>query len=210
VLVVIVLGVRTSRINRGSLAEFSRPSDLTPKQLDDRIPKQLGDYRLTRTWQEQLRGITVLENAAYRKDESSEITVGIWLSPSQHSVLNSMMIHGESTEMLSRQSFVTAGGQPVFFDTAFYSDGITDSLVGNTYCSPSVCRSSLENEGGIHVVFNRKIDFATRGTRFVPIFFRVERLHTGAPKADTYKELTAESQGFLSGVDFPELSKGLQ
>jgi exosortase J len=210
VLFVIVHDVRAIQKNHVGLAAFIHGADRTPQVLDARIPKQLGDYKLNRTWQEQLSGVTVLENAAYRTAKSNEITVGIWLPQYRHSVYDSMMIHGESAEMLARQSFVTARGRPVPFDTAYYSDGVTDSFVGNTYCNPSFCLSSLDNDGGLHFAVKRKGDFSTRGARFIPIFFRVEKPHTDAPKANTYKELSAESQSFISNVDFTELSEKFQ
>jgi len=206
-----VPGVRAMQFNRQSLAAAVRSGNVTGKELDDRIPKQIGDYRLNRAWQEQSAGITALESGAYTIAASNEIVVGIWLKPSQHSMHTSWMIRGESPEMRATRSFVTARGRSVLFDTAFYSDGITDTLAGNTYCSPSLCRlSSLDNEGGLHLGFTEANDFATRGVRLVPMFFRTERPHTDESKAVIYNEMLAESQSFLSGVDFIDLSRKFQ
>ena len=209
-LIAVIPGVRAIQNNHESLTAALYSGDLMPKELDDRLPKQLGDYKLIRAWQEQLGDETVLEDAAYKSAATKEITIGIWLSPFRHNVHASMMVHGETAEMQADRNFVTARGRPVFFDTAYYSDGVTDSLVGNTYCNPSFCRLSLEDKGGIHLSFMKPIDFTTRGARFVPIFFRVERPHTDALKADIYKELLAECQSFLSDVDFTELSEKFQ
>jgi len=211
-LIAAVPGVRAIELNRESLAASERSSDLTPEELDNRVPQQLGGYKLTQAWQEHLPGssVPVLENAAYATTSSNEITLGIWLRPSSHSVHESLMTHGESAEMRSSTNFVTALGRSVPFDTAFYSDGITDSFAGNTYCTPSHCLSSLDNQEGMHIGFAKAIDFTTRGVRLVPIFFRVERPHTDAPTAVTYKELSAECQRFLSGVDLTEFSQRFQ
>ena len=207
-----VPGVHAIQLNHESLAVSQRSSDLTPKELNERVPQQLGDYKLTRAWQEQLPGsdAPALENAAYATTASNEITLGVWLQSSSHSVHDSWMTHGESPQMRASRNFVTAQGQSVSFDTAFYSDGITDTLAGNTYCTPSHCLSALENQGGLHLGFTKAIDFTTRGVRLVPIYFRVEKPHTDAPEAVTYKELSVESQSFLSGVDLTEFSQKFQ
>jgi exosortase J len=209
-LIAAVPGARAIKNHTESLVGSLRSGDITPKELDDRLPKQLGDYALVRAWQEQLDGDTVLENAAYAAGASRGMTVGIWLPPSEHNVRLSRMVHGELPEMRAERSFVTARGRPVTFDTAYYSDGITDSLEGNAHCNPSFCRLSQERQGGVHLGFKNVIDFNTRGERFVSIFFRVEKPHTDAPKADIYQALSTESQNFLSNVDLNEFSRRFQ
>jgi exosortase J len=210
VLIADVSGVRAIRNYRKSMVASLQSGELTQKELDERIPKKFGDYKLIRTSQEQSDGDIVSENAVYAKDVSEEITLGIWMSPREHNVHWSRIAHGESPEMRTDLSFITAQGWPVSFDTAYYSDGVVDSLDGNTYCNPSFCRLSGESENGIHFGVKRVIDFTTRGVRFIPIFFRVQKIHTGASKADIYKELSADSESFLSGVDFTELSERFQ
>jgi exosortase J len=209
-LIAAVPGVHAILLYRASLAASIRSGALTSKELDDRLPKQIGDYRLTRAWQEQTEGVTAMEEAAYKTATSNEITLGIWLRQSGHNIHDSWMIHGRSPEMRADRSFVTAQGRIVYFDTAFYSDGVTDSFGGNASCTPSYCLSSLDNKGGLHIGLTKAADFTTRGVRLVPISFRVEMLHTDAPKAVIYKELSAECQSFLSGVDFTELSQNYQ
>jgi exosortase J len=210
-----VPGMRAIRNQTKSLVASMRSGELTLEELDDRLPKQLGDYSLIRAWHEQSDGDTVMENAAYAAPGSSEITVGIWLRPAEHIVHWSRMVHGNSPEMRADRSFATAQGRPVSFDTAFYSDGITDSLEGNTFCNPRVCQLSGEFGAGVHLSFKHLgfknlMDFNTRGERFVPIFFRVERPHADEPQDDTHDKLSAESLRFLSNVDFTELSRRFQ
>jgi exosortase J len=205
-----VPGVRAIKINRQSLAAYVPSGNLTPQELDERIPKRLGNYTLTRSWQEQSSGVTVLEVAAYSAPSSSETTIGIWLPATGHSIHDSWTTHGESPEMRADKTFITADGRPVTFDTAMYSDGETDTLAGSTNCTPSFCKASVVGEGGMHLGFTKASDFTTRGVRFVPIFFRIERLHKDGAKADIYNQLTVESQNFLSGVDFSELSQNYQ
>jgi len=210
VLIVIVPGVRAIGMNRGSLVASIRKGEVTPKELDDRMPKQLGDYKLSRAWQEMRGSVPVIESGAYRTDTSNEITLGVWLAPSGHSVHNSWLTRGESPQTHTTTSFVTAGQRTLSFDTAFYDDGVTDSLTGDIYCTPSICVSLPESADGVHWGVQKTIDFSTRGERAVPIFFVIQMPHTDAPVSAIQNKLVDESQSFLRDIDFPGLSEKFQ
>jgi len=119
------------------------------------------------------------------------------------------MSRGEEPAQRANRSFITAQGRSVSFDSAYYSDGISDSLVGNISCSPTSCFAA-DNKQGIHVGLVDSMDYTTRGNRYVPIFFRVERPHTEEPIDTIRKQLSEESQRFLAGVDFSQLSRSFQ
>lgn len=209
-LIVGTLGARVIKNYFGSLAASLDTGGPLVEGLSERIPNKLGNYSLIRTWQEQYGGKTVLENATYAKASLNEITIGIWLSPIEHNIHDSWKLHGERAEMRAAISISTANNVPVTFDTAYYSDGVTDSFAGNTYCSPSHCRISTNNLREMEFRLKPIIDFTTRGQRFVPIYFRVEIPHSTATKAEVYKEMIAESQEFLSDTDLTEFSKRFQ
>ncbi|MGA9673169.1 MAG: exosortase J [Terracidiphilus sp.] len=210
VLIVAVPGVRAIQNRQESLATNRRISDLTPKELDDLLPKQLGAYSLIRTWQQRSGGARTIETAAYKTDASNEINLGIYLLPGEHTVQVSWLTRGELPRLQSARSFVTARGEQVSIETAFYSDGVTDSLTGDIYCTPSLCVSSSESENGVHFGLKKAIDFSTRGIRAVPIFFIVQAPHRDAPAADIQREMLAESQSFLLNVDLNDLSRRFQ
>jgi exosortase J len=205
-----IFAVHSIRNHTESLVASLHDDDQASKKLDDRLPLRLGGYTRVRTWQEQLDGQTSLESAAYLALPFNEVTVGIWLLPREHNIHYSWMIRGESAEMRGSQNFITADGRSVSFDTAYYSDGITDKLAGNTYCNPSHCLTVPKSESGVNFHFRKIIDFTTRGSRFVPMFFWVERPHTNLPKSEIYKELKDECQDFLVNVDFSEFSQRFQ
>ena len=210
VLIVIVPGVHAIQNRRESLAASIRDGKVTLNDLNDRVPKQLGDYRLTRTWQEQLGSLTAIENAAYKADALNEIDLGIWLLPGEHTVHRSWLTHGEVPETRTTASFVTVRGQTASFDTAFYSDGVTDSLTADMFCTPSLCLSSPENEDGVHLGLTKAIDFSTRGVRAVPIYFIIQAPHKDAPDAAIQKEMLTDCQNFLRNIDLNDLSKRFQ
>ena len=118
--------------------------------------------------------------------------------------------------MRVNRSFATAEGHTAAFDTGLYSDGNTDKLVGNAFCTPTSCwqaqsvESVMRTRAGFYFVRPDLSQFATQQEHVVPIMFRIERLHTGASKEVTYKKLSEEAQSFLAGVDLNRLSRAFQ
>jgi exosortase J len=208
-LAIIGPGLQATRKNSQSLAWEIQRGVVHVENLSDRIPAQVGIYKRVRVWQEDLNGAPVIENAAFETGSSQEITVGIWLPPSYHSVRTSFWVHGETPKMSQRAEYVTAGGRIVPFSTVLYDDGTTVSLAGDTYCSPSLCEFSL-NKGAQGLHFAVTIDHSSRGRRAIPIFFKIEEPHTNAPVEATYTELSAKCREFLSNVNFLELSRQFQ
>jgi len=182
---------------------------LTPQQLNDLMPKQLGEYKLNRVWQEKLDGVNAMQCGAYDAPGSDEFILGVWLLPGEHSIHASWMDRGESPERHENRSFATILGRVIRFDSAFYSDGVTESLVGDTECTYWSC-SPFSGDSGMYVAFRDFKHLTARQTRVVPIFFRVESLQTNQPKSATYQALSAEAQRFLSGVDFVQISQTFQ
>jgi exosortase J len=211
VLAAAVPGVRAIEINREGLFARTPITSLTPAELNSRLPAQLGEYKLSRAWQEQSSGLVVLESAAYDAPGSAEIILGIWLKPTGHSIHESWMTHGDSPEARSTVSYKTGSDAAVSFDTALYSDGITDSLVGNVDCTPTWCTATPEQgDAGVRAGFSHATDFTTRGVRMVPIFFRLEVPHANATADAVYQRLQQESRNFLGSVDLREISRQFQ
>jgi exosortase J len=209
-LTIAVPGVRAATRNPDGLTLQILRGNVTATELSSRLPVQAGAYRRVRVWQEDIAGTPVLETAAFDAAPSGEITVGIWMAPSDHSIRDSLMAHGDTPRLNKRNRYATAGGQTIPFNTALYDDGITVTLIGDTHCSPSWCEASLEGSGGIQLALTRLIDHASHGERAIPIFFKIQEPHTDAPMSATYEELSAKSRDFLSHVDFRQLSRNFQ
>jgi exosortase J len=210
VLIFVIPGVNALRTHRKSLGAEVRDGIVTPAQLDEMMPKQLGGYALNRSWQETLNGRIMVESGAYDGNSRDEATLGIWLPSLPHNMHSSWMARGEDPLLRANRSFVTAQGREVQFDAAFYSDGISDSIAGNVFCTPVRCSPS-EPGSRLDMQFTvDPLDFESRGKRAVPIFFRIERPHTLADSSAIYQELTVEAEQFLAGVDFGEISRRFQ
>ncbi|MGA9670256.1 MAG: exosortase J [Terracidiphilus sp.] len=211
VLIAMVPAVRAIGRNPESLVSSVRRGEISRTELNGRIPTQIGEYKLVRVWQEHQAGVPVLETAAFEKATSGEIELGIWLAPTDHSIQQSLMTHGEVPKAKAISLFNTAAGRTVQFNTALYDDGIKDTLTGDTYCSPSACQSgSYKPKEGVHVAIAESVDHTTRGKRVVPIFFKIQAPHFDSGSESAYKNLSSECQEFLSHLDLNQLSQSFQ
>jgi len=212
VLVGAVLTIRAIRMSSEYLAWAMSRGEINTTELNSRMPAQVGEYRLVRAWQQQQAGTLVLETAAFEKGTSGEIQLGVWLAPYYHSIQASLTTHGETPKAkVVAQPFSTAAGRTVPFNTALYDDGVTDTLTGDTLCSPSSCQSSRNKpKDGIHLAITRIPDRTPPGERVFPIFFKMQIPHADSGSEAAYKEMSIECEDFLAHLDFAQLSRNFQ
>jgi exosortase J len=210
VLPVFAPGMRAASENPENLSLALHRGTITAHDLDERLPAQVGDYRLVRAWQEQVEGAPVLEAAAFAGEPSGEVEIGIWLPPSEHSIERSLMTQGELPTATAVTAFTTADGRTAPFNTALYDDGITDTFIGDTYCTPLSCRASSGKEQGLHLTLDEVIGHNAPGKRAVPFFFKIQVLRSSAPRDAVYKDLSARSQAFLAHLNLTQLSQEFQ
>ena len=191
-----------------------RVTRFTPDQLDELMPKQIGDYKLERIVAQQQYARTAVETGVYGQPASSEIFLGVWVFARPHNVNDSWENRGQDPRIRRNRVFITAQKRQVSFDTALYSDGITDSLVGNAFCTPSSCLPpEIPGQDNFKLHFNFKAASpAGSGPsgRPISILFRVERPHADEPNDSTFEDLATEAQRFLQGADLPQLSRTFQ
>jgi len=205
-----VPGVHAIRSYRKSFAAQVRDGNITTAELDARLPQQTGGYALDHTSQEVFGDRISMEIGAYDDGSADKATLGVWLPSGDHNAHASWLVHGEDPLMRGEKTFLTAGGRPAQFDTAFYTDGTTDSIGANAFCTPAGCIPSEPPPNfDMHFLLNPP-DFESPGHRAIPMFFRIDRAHTEGDQAAVYQELMAEGQRFVAGVDFGELSRRFQ
>jgi exosortase J len=206
-LIATISGIKAVRIDRHSILRSLSSGRLKPDDLNNLLPKQIGDFQLVRAWPEQSTAGIVMELALYKNLASQEVTLGIWLPRSRHNAHDSWFVRGELPEMRAERRYVTAQRRVVSFDTALYSDGISDRFAGTVECTPLACRMDLQS---MRLFFSDNPDFPTSSPRTVSIFFSIERIHDGTRKDSALRELSSEAQTFLSSVDLQELSRRFQ
>ncbi|MFP5229053.1 MAG: exosortase J [Acidobacteriota bacterium] len=202
-------GLHAIRTYQKSFFAKVRDGIIQPDQLDNLMPQRLGTYTRNRAWQEQVDGRTDIETAAYDRPQQDEAVIGVWLPEWAHNMHGSWMARGEDPLQRHEETFLTARG-PAAFDTAYYSNGTTDSIAGNAFCSPTSCVSSPDNvDEGVNLVIDPP-DFRTPGQHVISIFFRIDRPHTAEDQAAVFRRLDEEAKAFVSGVDFGEISRRFQ
>jgi exosortase J len=134
-----VPGVNALRTYRKSFSAQVRDGEITTAELDSRMPKQVGAYTLNRTWQEVFGGHIAEELGTYNTGSADPSTIGVWLPERDHNAHGSWIARGEDPLLRGDRPFATADGRLTQFDTAFYSDGVTDSIAGNAFCAPASC-----------------------------------------------------------------------
>jgi exosortase J len=209
-LLTFVPAVNAIRSQRHSLHAFLRNGRLHPQDLNNLLPRQVGDFKLVRAWQEESSEGVMMESGAYRSPASDEVTLGIWLVHSTHNAHDSWIVRGESPELRSLRNYTTLQDRVVPFDTALYTDGISDRFAGTVDCTPSLCRTNFALINALSLALWQSSDFTVDDSRAVSFFFSIERPRNGTAKDMVAKELSTEAQGFLSGVDFTELSRRFQ
>ncbi|HKF47810.1 MAG TPA: exosortase J [Terracidiphilus sp.] len=182
----------------------------------DLVPKQVGDFILSRTWYEQVAGIPVMETAAYSAPGSSEITLGIWVGhdPYPHNSQNCWMARGLSAGERALIALPTAYGQNVPFDISFYNDGATQTVVATALCSPRSCRQyPIRDDNKLVVLLLTRPNTATvpgEGGHPVAIIVRIDTPVKNASESAAYQDMSAELRRFVSGLDLSQLSKAFQ
>jgi exosortase J len=193
-----------------------RSTNATLESLAARFPTQIGEFSLTRKWSEQSGGTTVVQAGAYSAPGSDEITLGVWVAPLVHfhDANACWLARGLEPELLTTRAFLVGQGKSVKFNTGFYSDGITDSIVVNAVCTPETCSpyqsfNSAKRFGFVRVDLLSN-SFESLKQNPVSIMVRIDRIHTNESKAATHDLLAAEAQRFLAGLNPTRLSSAFQ
>jgi len=220
-----LLYVRCAALAILLLATLSLPSSAvrytlkpapTPESLASRIPRQVGDFALGRTWYEEQNGVIAVESGAYSRPGSDEITLGVWVAPLLyfHDPQQCWFARGLTPQILVRKDFLIAGGESIPLSTGLYEDGVTDTIVINGTCSPLSCsqfqRVGQEGLFGFQFLKPQSDEFSASGTHPVSIMVRIDRVHSNATRTVTYSELSQEGQAFLAGLDMKGLSRAFQ
>lgn len=188
----------------------------TPASLAAHMPKQVGEFTLTRTWYEQQSGAIVMEAGAYAAPGSDEIILGVAVAPdfNLHNANACWLARGLAPDLLESRKYMTGYGEPVALDTGFYSDGITDSVVVNAFCGPLSCsqvrRTTSNSPIGFFVLGPQMNQLAGSQTRVVSIMVRVDKLHSTTQENVNYDLLSAEAQRFIAGLNLLSLSRDYQ
>ena len=199
-----------------SAADVAPSSSATSQTLAARMPARIGAFTLTRAWTEQSGGTPAVEAGAYSAPGLDEVTLGIWIAPlvHLHNANGCWLARGLEPDLLITRPFLVAGGKSVSLSTGFYSDGITDSIVANTVCTPRTCsqyqRVDLARHFGFLYLAPLVDSLSASKQHPVSIMVRIDRPRSNESKAATHDRLAAEAQKFLADLDPTSLSSAFQ
>lgn len=179
-----------------------------------RMPARIGNYLLTRTWKEQLDGITMMVDGAYSKaGVPGEIVLGMWVAGSAHDSNDCWRARDQTPQITTTPVFTSANGRTVAFDSGFFSDGITDSALWNARCTTTGCLQ-VNDLGNSQLGLRLFRPGAGKGFSEtghpVSVLIKIEREHRAETSQATYGELTEQLRDFVSGLDFSQLSQRFQ
>ncbi len=193
-----------------------RASAFEPAAFAARMPKRVENFTLTRTWYEQQGEVPMVQAGAYASPAFDEVILGVWIAPlaQYHDPNSCWLARGLAPEVFTTRPFAVAGGKSIDMNVGFYSDGVTDSIVVDTVCTPQSC-SQYEGAGAgkrIGFVFlQQQMSAVTESGRHpVSMMVRIDRMRTENPKTATHDALLAEAEKFLSALDPTGLSGAFQ
>jgi exosortase J len=191
---------------------FFSPGSGTSNATTERFPERLGDYTLVRTWNETLpTGPIVYVWAQYGlAGGGTPIAIGVSPVPDWHDPIMCHFIRGEKPRWRGQLAVSTAEGAPVHFSSAFYDDGVTQSMEASTMCSGGGCGEFATERMHFGLVYSRpdpKALLQDGPRRPIRILVRAESLGSDRSDEAAREQLTQDLRGFLGSVRLDELTR---
>ena len=176
------------------------------------LPQQIGNYTLTRTWNDTLiDGIVVYAWGEYANSaDPSAPHVSLGISPQMgvHDVEVCHIARGEDPSWHGQMQATTVGG-PVDLTLATYNDGRSQKLEASTVCDAGACRQYSESGSHVTMVYahpHRTLPLGADTTRPVPILLKVDGGDPTEPVSSAEPKLAATLQQFLAGANLVQLT----
>jgi hypothetical protein len=209
---VLLLGFLSLPISGHSATDASK---FDAESFAAKMPKQIGNFTLKRTWYEQAGGVPAVQAAAYSSPGSDEIILGVWVAALSHvhDPEACWLARGLEPQLITMRPFRVEGGGSEQLNTGFYGDGITDSIVVNALCTPETCSqyqgSSSSRRVGF-IILDQMSALTRSNDHPVSIMIRIDRLHGNESKATTQDVLLKEAEQFIAGLNPSDLSRAFQ
>jgi exosortase J len=176
------------------------------------FPQSLGNYTLTRSWNETLvTGPIVYVWAEYEPvGGGTPISVGVSPVLGWHDPLICHFARSEEPLWHGQLNFATAGVAPVDFSSSFYNDGATQYIEAATICSRNGCGEFSTERTHFGFVYTRPVGKVLLDNDFgrpIPVILRIETTDVTMPAIAARQQLTQELQTFLASVRLEDLTR---
>jgi exosortase J len=188
------------------------PADTIVDATANRFPSQMGSYTLVRSWNETMTTGQVVYLWAEYSPANGGTPVAIGVSPvfGWHDPLLCHTLRGDSPLWQGQQTFVDAGAVAISFNSALYSDGVTEYLEASTQCSGTSCGEFATGRTHFGFVYSRPEPgslLRAEPKRPIPVLVRAEAMDGTMPADAARKMLTRDLQAFLNSVKLDELTR---
>lgn len=196
-------------VGRGDAAFL--PTITNTKAAEVRFPPRLGNYALTRTWNESLpTGPVVYFWAQYSPAVGgSPIAIGVSPVPDWHDPVLCHSVRGENPVWQGQFSAPTVGA-PVNFSSAFYNDGVTQYVEASTICRGGVCGEFATERSHLGFVYSRpnpESMLESGPQKPIRVLLRVETLDMSVSADSARSQLIEDLRGFLASANLDELTQ---
>ncbi len=176
------------------------------------FPKQLGNYTLVRSWNENLiTGPLLYHWADYAPaDGGPHVSIGISPVLGTHDTMICHSARGDDPIWHDQMTLPTAAGQPISFSASFYNDGATQFLEATTVCSGTSCGEYSSPSTHFGFVYSRpdaQSVFSQDPVRPIPILIRAETIETTILPDVAREQMAAAVRSFVAAVKFNDLTQ---
>lgn len=182
-----------------------------PNNAAQAFPPHLGNYALTRTWNETILSGTVIYNWGQYAPADGGTDIAIGVSPlGLHDPLTCHTVRGDSPIWQGPITFSGAGAGTVSYSSALYSDGVTEYLEASTQCSGASCGEYATRRSHFGFVFSRPGPgslFDGDPARPVAVLVRAESMDASMSPDAARRKLTVDLQAFLASVSLEDLTR---
>jgi exosortase J len=176
------------------------------------FPAQLGAYKLTRSWNDNLfTGALLYHWAEYTPAAGgTPILIGIAPLLGTHDTLICHSARGEDPLWHDQLTVPTASGASIGFSAAFFTDSAIQYLEATTVCSGSTCGEYSNPRKHFGFVYSKpdpQALFTQDPQRPIPILLRAETTDTTLPADVVRQQLSNSVANFLSSVNLDALTQ---
>jgi exosortase J len=192
----------------GSYAAQVKADQSAPAQF----PARIGDYTLSRTWNENALGGPILFRWAEYVTDNGGTHVSVGISPvlGSHDTLVCHSARGEDPLWRDQMSLPTANNVLINFSGSFFNDGATQYLEATTICNGGSCGEYSSDRAHFGFVYSKPSShalFSADPQRPIPILLKTETIDTTLPAEIARQQMTATLRSFLSSVDLDGLTQ---
>jgi exosortase J len=176
------------------------------------FPRHIGDYTLSRAWNENLlTGPLIFHWAEYApSDDGPHISIGISPVLGSHDTLICHSARGEDPLWAGQMTIPTAGNVPINFSGSFFNNSALQYLEATTLCNGTSCGEYSTDRAHFGFVYSKPDPQALLTqdpARPIPILIHAETTNTTLPADDARAQLEIAVKTFLASVDLDGLTQ---